>query len=155
PEIFAKAAADDKAQQPPSPPSDPRDDAPPPFDNPAFTPVGLVERIIAKYVTMEPHVRIIYALWTIFTHVYQRFAIAPRVALVSEDPDAGKSTALEVARHLVLRPNPEALATGAAIAEFIDEAPGTVMLDEIDHADTDARRMLQLIWNLGHRRGVQ
>ena len=86
PEIFTKAAADELAQQPPPPPSDPRDDAPHPFDDPEFTPAGLVEEIVAKYLTMEPYVRIIYVLYIIFTHVYQRFTIAPRVALVSEDP---------------------------------------------------------------------
>jgi hypothetical protein len=153
--ILNQATADDAAAAPPPPPSDPRDDAPHPFDDPQFTPAGLVEGIVAKYLTMEPYVRIIYVLCIIFTHVFQRFAIAPRAALVSEDIDSGKSTALEVARHLVLRPSPEALATGAAIGEFIDEGPGTPMLDDLDHVDTEARRMLLLIWNLGYLRGAK
>src|SRR5262245_38852838 len=84
PEIFAKAAADDKAQAPPPPPSDPRDGAPHPFDDPAFTPAGLVEGIVKKYVTMEWHASAVYALWICFTHVYTRFEIAPRIALISE-----------------------------------------------------------------------
>jgi hypothetical protein len=153
--ILDQATVDDTAAAPPPPPSDPRDDAPHPFDDPQFTPAGLVEGIVAKYLTMEPYVRVIYVLSIIFTHVFQRFAIAPRVALVSEDIDSGKSTALEVARHLVLRPSPEALATGAAIGEFIDEGPGTPMLDDLDHVDTDTRRMLLLIWNLGYLRGAK
>jgi len=152
--IVAEAVADDLAANP-LPPSDPRDDAPHPFDDPRFTPVGLVEDIVAKYVTMNEHARIIFALWICFTHVYQRFPIAPRIALVSEGPDSGKTTALEVARSLVFRPNPETLGTGAAIAEFLDQGPGTVLLDELDHVDAEARRRLQQIWNLGHKRGAQ
>jgi hypothetical protein len=70
PEIFAKAAADDKTQQPPPPPSDPRDDAPHPYDDPKFTPAGLVEEIVAKYVTMSEYVRVIYVLMICLTHVY-------------------------------------------------------------------------------------
>jgi hypothetical protein len=105
--ILVQAAADEAASQPPPPQSDPRDAASNPFDSPAFTPAGLVEGIVAKYVTMPPHTATIFALWICFTHVYPRFRIAPRVALVSERPDSGKSTALEVARRLVFRPNPE------------------------------------------------
>jgi hypothetical protein len=154
PLILAQAVADDAAAAPPPPPSDPRDSAPHPFDDPAFTPAGLVEGIVGKYVAMAEYVRVIYSLWICFTHVYQRFAIAPRVALVSEEPDSGKTTAKDVARHLVFRPNPEDLGTGAAIGEFLDEGPCTVLLDELDQVDREGHRRLQLIWNLGHKRGA-
>ena len=107
-----------------------------------------------KYVTMPPHTATIFALWICFTHVYTRFQIAPRVALTSEGPDSGKSTALEVARRLVLRPNPETLGTGAAIADFLDQGPCTILLDELDQVDAEARRRLQQIWNMGHARGA-
>src|SRR5262245_59916574 len=58
PLILAQAVADDVAAQPPPPPSDPRDGAPHPSDDPEFTPAGLVEGIVAKYVTMSEHARI-------------------------------------------------------------------------------------------------
>jgi Protein of unknown function (DUF3631) len=87
--------------------------------------------------------------------VYTRFRIAPRVALTSENPNSGKSTALEVARCLVFRPNPETLGTGAAIADFLNGGPCTVLLDEIDQVDAEGRRRLQLLWNLGHARGAR
>lgn len=111
--ILAQAFADDKASQPPPPQSDPRDVASNPFDSPEFTPAGLVKGIVEKYLTMPPHDAIIFALWICLTHVYTRFRIAPRVALVSKDPDSGKSTARQVAKQLVFRPNPETLGTGA------------------------------------------
>jgi hypothetical protein len=150
--ILVQAAKDDAAAQPPPPPSDPRDSAPHPFDDPAFTPVGLVEGIVAKYVMMKPHAAVIFSLWVCFTHVYLKFAIAPRLALISDNPDSGKTVAKEVARHLVFRPNPEELGTGAAISELIDAGPCTVLLDELDHVDSEGRRRLQLIWNLGYKR---
>jgi hypothetical protein len=156
PKILAQAVADDAAAAPPPPPSDPRDTVSNPLDDPAFTPVGLVDGIVAKYVTMQPHSRLVFALWIVFTHVYGRFAIAPRLALTSEEPDCGKTTAKDVARHLVYRPNPEDLGTGAAIGEFLDQGgPCTILLDELDHVDAEGRRRLQLIWNLGHKRGAK
>jgi Protein of unknown function (DUF3631) len=152
--ILAQAAADRAAGQPQPPPSDPRDANPNPFDDPQFTPAGLVEGIALKYLAMKPHVAVIYALWVCFTHVYTRFSIAPRIALTSEQPDSGKSTALEIARYLVYRPNEETAGTGAAITDFLNQGPGTVLYDELDHVDREAQRRLQQIWDLGHRRGA-
>jgi hypothetical protein len=140
--ILVQAEKDDAAAQPPPPPSDPRDTQSHSFDDPKFTPAGLVEGIVSMYVTMREHVHVIFTLLIIFTHVYQRFAIAPRGVLVSEEPDSGKTTALDVARHLVFRPNPESFATGAAIADFLDQGPGTVLLDETDHGDRELHRRL-------------
>jgi hypothetical protein len=134
---------------------DPRDTQPHPFDNPQFTPLGVVHGMLEKYLTMEPHAAVILAAWTVFTHVYPRFRIAPRIALVSEGPRCGKSVALDVTKCLALRSNPELLSTPAAIADFIDQGPCTIGLDELDLIDPEARRTLQLLWNLGYKRGAK
>jgi hypothetical protein len=106
------------------------------------------------YVWAPSHILTILALWIVFTHVYQRFRIAPRVALVSALPDSGKSVTRNVAQRLVFRPNPETLGTGAAVAEHMVEGPGSILLDELDQVDAGARKRLQRIWNLGHERGA-
>ena len=154
PKILAQAVADDAAQQPPPPPSDPRDAQKHPYEDPQFTPVGLVHGITGKYLTMTPHVHVIYTLFIVATHVYRQFDIAARLALVSERPDSGKSEALKVAKTLMLRPNPEALSTGAAIIDFIVEGPGTIGLDELDLVDAEARQRILMLWNLGHDRAL-
>jgi hypothetical protein len=125
-----------------------------PFDSPEYDPASLVTSILAQYLAMESHVLDIFALLIILTHVYVRFGIAPRVALVSETPDAGKTTAWKIARHLVFRPNPEASATGAAIGQFFNEGPGTFGLDESDlMSEAKDRKRMQQVWNLGHEEG--
>src|SRR5262249_5822104 len=43
----------------------------------------------------------------------------------------------------------------AAIREYLDEGPGTILLDELDYLDADARRQLLKLWNLGHERGAK
>jgi hypothetical protein len=150
--LLAEAHADDLKANPPPPPPDPRDTASVRFDPKRHNPASLVEGIVKAYVTMAEHVRVIFVLWIIFTHVYQKFAVAPRIALVSEHPNCGKSTALELARCLTLRPNEEALGTGAAVRDFLDGGPCTVLLDEIDHADMEAQQRLRQIWDIGHKR---
>jgi hypothetical protein len=153
--ILAQAEADAAAQKPPPPPPpDPRDSAPHPFVDPKFNPVGLVYEAAGNYLFMSEPVRIIYSCWIPYTHVHSRFKIAPRLAFTSEFPGEGKSTALDVARHLVLRPNPEALGTGAAVREFLNEGACTILLDELDMLDEDARRELLRVWNLGHKSGA-
>ena len=154
--ILAQAAADDAAAAPPAPPSDPRDGTAHPFESSEFSPVGVVTGIVSKYVRMpSDHALIIFALWICFTHVYEQFGIAPRLALVSDEPDSGKTTAKNVAKRLVRRPNPESFGTAAALSEFIDQGPCTILLDELDQVDKEGRRRLQLIWNLGHERGAK
>ena len=154
PLVLAQAVADDATAAPPPPPSDPRDAAPHPFEDPRFTPAGVVYGLTEKYLAMAPHVRVIYTLYIIATHVYPRFRIIPRLALVSEQPDSGKTVALDVAKCMMLRSNPDVLSTGAAVIDFIDEGPGTVGLDEIDLLDQEAQRYILLLWNLGHKRGA-
>jgi len=154
PAILAQAANDDAAAAPPPPPRDPRDAQPHPFDDPKFTPLGLVYEVAGNYLYMTEHVRVIYSAWAVYTHVYTKFKIAPRLAFVSEFPGSGKTTAQDVLRRLVLRPNPEALGTGAAVRDFLNQGPCTVHFDELDMADEDARRELLRIWNLGHKAGA-
>jgi Protein of unknown function (DUF3631) len=153
--ILAQAVADDAASQPPPPPSDPRDAASNPFDDPAFTPAGLVEGITQQYVTMSEHVSVIASLWACFTHVYTQFAIAPRIELTSEKPDSGKSTLRKVFKHLVYRPNRDVLGTPAVLERFLARGPCTILLDELDHVHGEARERLHRIWNFGHERGAE
>jgi hypothetical protein len=61
--ILVQAAGDEAASQPSPPQSDPRDAASNPFESRASTPAGLVEGILAKYVTMAPRTATIFALW--------------------------------------------------------------------------------------------
>jgi hypothetical protein len=152
-QAVADDAADEAAKQPPPP--DPRGGAPHPYNDPRFTPVDLVYDIIGQYVMMNEHGRVIVALWAVFTHVYPQFMIAPRILLVSEDPHSGKSTLRKVLKHLVFRPNRETISKGPAIERFIARGPCTIMLDETDYLDADAKKAMLKIWNVGHDRDAE
>jgi len=89
----------------------------------SFTPVGLVQGIVEKYLTMEWYVSVIYSLWIVFTHVYTLFEIAPRLVMVSEGPYSGKSTARKVARHLCTDPTRKLSAPPRRSANISIKAP--------------------------------
>jgi hypothetical protein len=145
--ILAQAQRDDDAANPPPPPPPPPSN---PFNDPIYNAATLVEEIVERYVRMRSHVRIIFVLWVIATHVYVRFRVAPRVLLISEKPDSGKTTGLEVARSLIFRANEESFATEAALKEHLSEGPGSIALDEGDLLDATARKALLRLWNGGH-----
>src|SRR5262249_8896960 len=94
PEILEQARADDAVAgaPPPPPPPDPRAGTPHPYSGRRFSPADVAEHVIRRYVWMPEHVAVISTLWACFTHVYPRFAIAPRLALTSKHPNSGKST---------------------------------------------------------------
>ena len=134
--ILMQAEKDDAAANPPPPPPpSPSADPLHAADDPTHNPATVLEEIARRYVVMQSHVRIIYVLWIIATHVYTQFSIAPRVLMTSEDPISGKTTALEFARRLMFRANEEAFATDANIRDHLSEGPGSVALDEGDLAD--------------------
>jgi Protein of unknown function (DUF3631) len=150
--ILAQAERDDAAANPPSPPPPP---PPNPFDDPTYNAATLVEEIVERYLVMRPHVRTLYVLWIVATHVHTEFRIAPRVLLISELPDSGKTTALEVARSLMFRANEESAATEAALRDHLAQGPGSIALDEGDLLDATGRKALLRLWNLGHVRGTK
>ena len=163
--ILAKAVKDDDDANP-HPPPDPRDRgaASPgahPFDDADHNPATMIESFARQYLAMREHALVVFVLSIAATHVYEKFSIAPRVLFTSEDPDSGKSTALEIARSLVYRANEESFATAAAIRDHLgrtlaaDSASCSVALDEGDLLDAKARAALLLLWNLGHAKGAK
>ncbi len=153
--VLAQAERDDNAANPPPPPPDPRANAPHVFNDPQYNPATLVDGIVGKYLVMRSHVRIVYVLWVVATHVYVKFRVAPRVLLTSENPDSGKTTALEVARALIFRANEESFATDAALRDHLRLGPGSIALDEGDLYEPAARRALLRLWNGGHAQGAK
>jgi hypothetical protein len=157
--ILAQAERDDAAANPPAgPPPDPRDsggDGGHIFNDPNHNPATWVERFARQYLVMSEHALVVYVLWLAATHVYDRFSIAPRILLTSEESESGKSTALELARTLMYRANEEAVATEAAIRDHLTQGFCSIALDEGDLYEPAARRALLRLWNLGHARGTK
>jgi hypothetical protein len=64
--------------------ADPRDvNEPHPFDDASYTPAGIVHDILEQYVALQPHEYVAAALWTIHTHIHDRFMVTPRLFLTS------------------------------------------------------------------------
>ena len=87
------------------------------------------------------------------THIYDRFAITPRLALTSPTSDCGKTTMLLLLKALCASPHKSDDVTPAALFRLIDSGVTTLLCDEIDNADLANNRTFCTIANGGHRRG--
>jgi hypothetical protein len=140
---------------PPSPPPDPRDAAANsihPVDDPQFTPAGAIHHdILERYVALTEHEYTAVALWIIYTHVYDKFMVSPRLLLKSPVRGCGKSTLLDVMNKLVARPKKSVNITAATIYYIVNEAKRTLLLDEADNLEASAKSVLRAVLNANRR----
>jgi hypothetical protein len=71
-------------------------------------------------------------LWAAHTHIVEHFYTTPRLALVSPEPESGKTRVLEVLDLLVPNPMLAFSASPAAIFRTLAEGTLTLLFDEID-----------------------
>lgn len=89
----------------------------------------LIHSIFKRHVVAEPHYLIACSLWALHTHVYRKFGISPRLALLSPIENCGKSTVLFILREVVrdadylIDPTPASLFRTIGLSTFLmDEA---------------------------------
>jgi hypothetical protein len=151
-QLLATGAAD--AQQAPrqdqAPWQDDDDDrdvgqAPPPLD-------GLAS-LLREYLHLDEQEYLAVALWIIHTHVYDRFMVSPRLALVSPVRRCGKTTTLSLLTALCRNGQRMDGLTAAAIYRLVDREQPTLLCDEVDTYGLQQDRRLRGVFNSGHRRG--
>jgi len=132
------------------------DSTPPPgFDGTNFAIIDLVLRVVEWFIWLTPAQRVAVTLWILHAHVYDRFQITPRLAVVSPVRGCGKTVLVELIETLVPKPEKSDTITAAAIYHVIDERHPTVLLDEGDNIGLALapNGIYRAILNSGHRRG--
>jgi uncharacterized protein DUF3631 len=103
---------------------------------PIADPAELLDRVaafISRFsVFPDQHCAPTLALWYAHTHAVQHFYTTPRLILDSAEPGSGKTRVLEVAQHLVAKPEMTISITTAAIFRLLADGPITLLFDEID-----------------------
>jgi Protein of unknown function (DUF3631) len=111
----------------------------------------LVYDLIEQHVSAEPHYLVGATLWALHTHVYRKFDISPRLAILSPVEESGKSTILKVIRGIVWKPKYLIDPTPASIFRIASDV--SLLLDEVDNVKIE--RQLRAIFNSGHMVGGQ
>jgi hypothetical protein len=133
--------------------ADPRDaSASEPVDS-NVTSLDLVHAMFEDHVALQPHEYVAATCWVAHTHVYDRFMVTPRLVLISPVRGCGKTTLLDVASHMVARPEKSDNITAAAIYHAVDEDRCTLLIDEADNLELSAKGALRAVFNSGYRKG--
>jgi Protein of unknown function (DUF3631) len=98
------------------------------------------------------------SLWTMHTHLISHWESTPRLALLSAEPESGKTRTLEILE--LLTPNAVAAVNASPAYLFrraAGDEPPTILFDEIDTIfgpKAKENEELRAFLNAGHRRGA-
>ena len=105
----------------------------------------------------EAHIA--HTLWVMHTHLMDCWDSTPRLAMLSPEPECGKTRVLEVSEVLVPRPVEAINVTPAYLFRKVDDPDGrpTILFDEIDTVfgfKAGDNEELRGLLNAGHRKGA-
>src|SRR5262245_50997543 len=105
------------------------------------------------------HTQIAHTLWIAHTHMMEAWETTPRLALLSPEPQSGKTRALEVSELLV----PNAVETVNMSSAYLfrrigaDAGMPTLLMDEVDalfNGKSQVAEEIRGLLNAGYRRGA-
>lgn len=123
-----------------------------PFSAPVHG-AALIRQIMAhlsSHTLLPPAAVLAISLWTLASHVPERFTIAPILALLSVTRRCGKTSALAAIKPLLRRPLVASDVTAAALSESVNRGE-TPVLDEVDQY-LERHSGLVTVLNAGHSR---
>ena len=126
-----------------------------PADDDAPALIELIVFVLKSWIDVQPHEYVGIALWILATHVFDRFQISPRLALLSPVPGCGKSNLLKVCARLTANAERHDNISAASLFRLIDERTGalTLLLDEADNLGLKIDRVVRSVLNSGHAKG--
>jgi hypothetical protein len=143
PDLLLKTAASD--------PVDVGEDDPAPATNVNI--LDVVHYVVGEYVDLRPHEYVAVALWILHAHLFDRFLVTPRLALVSPVRGCGKTTLLALIERLLPRSHRTDNITPAVIYRLIETDHGALLIDEADNLELARNGALRAVLNSGHRKG--
>jgi Protein of unknown function (DUF3631) len=149
-EATADMAADDASEAPWSDVDDTSDQEP---QIAAEDLLDLIVRALREHVQLEEHEYLAVALWAMHTHAFERYAVTPRLALVSPVQGCGKTTLLDMLGGMCHCGRKFDGISAAALFRLIEAKRPSLLLDEMDTHDLNSQGTLRAILNGGYRRG--
>jgi hypothetical protein len=115
--------------------------------------LALVVGLLKDFVEFRgPHEYFAVALWILHTHVYNKFAVTPRLVLRSPVAGCGKTVLLNILARLTARPEKFDFVTAAALYHLIDEQHPCLLIDEADNLalQLQPNGRLRAVFNSGY-----
>ncbi len=123
-------------------------------DEPAFNVLELILVLLDDYIVATTAQRMVIALWTLGTHVYDQFECFPRLGVISPTSGFGKTTLFKILDELASETKLSKNATPAAMYRRLEHRPRTTyLLDEAENQGLLADRILRAVLDGGYERG--
>ena len=106
---------------------------------------------VRRHLVVSESSAILIALWSVYTHVYPHFGLAPYLAITSPEKRCGKTNLLILLDRLCFRPFAASNMSEAAIYRTIDQESGTLLIDEADTFLPNKGAMVGIL-NSGYKR---
>jgi len=114
--------------------------------------LNLVLDLIEMNIAITPEERMAVALWILHTHVFDRFGVTPRLALLSPVRGCGKTTLQVLLELLTADADRNTNVTAASLYYDLDRGAKTLLLDEADNLGLLHNPVLRTVLN-SNRRG--
>ena len=113
-----------------------------------------IAKLIDRYLYLPEHGSTLMALWALHAWVPGAGLLSPRLALISPEPQAGKTTALRVLAALTPRPLLTVHARTAPLIRTIDFLKPTLLFDDAERS-VWPNRVLRSVLVAGHARDAK
>jgi hypothetical protein len=116
--------------------------------------LDLTQHMLQAYIAVQPHEYVGVTLWILHTHVFAKFQITPRLALLSPVRGCGKSKLLLFLEKLTANPERHDNVSAASLFRIIENHAGpTLLLDEGDNLGLKIDKTMRSVLNSGHLMG--
>jgi hypothetical protein len=118
--------------------------------------VDELEQFFSRFVAVSPGLSLVLALWSLATHVHERFDAFPYLAITSPTKRCGKTRACELIGLVCLKPLPTVSISPAALYRTVQAGKRTLLIDEAEYlgrTKDDRASILREILNAGYRKG--
>ena len=110
-----------------------------------------IAAVFRRHLALPNGAASLLALWTLFAHVHDSFAVSPMMAFVSAVRGSGKTTALTLLSAILTRPMFASNLTGPVLFRAVERYRPSLLIDEADTILRD-REDLRTILNASHSR---
>jgi hypothetical protein len=119
-----------------------------------FSALDFLLALLEDYHVMSPMHRMIVALWSLHTYVYDQFEVTPRLFFISPTSGYGKTRLLQLLEQVVCEPKLSKNTTAAAIYRRLARKPRTTyLLDEAENQGILTDRVMRAVIDGGFEGG--
>jgi len=118
--------------------------------------VDELEAFFSRFLALNSGLALVLALWSITTHLHERFDAFPYLAITSPTKRCGKTRLCELLGLVCLHPLQTVNISPAALYRLLEKAKHTLLIDEAEYLGRkrDERgSVLREILNAGYRKG--